>query len=327
MSKISVIIPVYNVAKDNYLKDCLDSVLAQTFTDYDLILVDDGSTDASGVICDEYAKNDARIKVFHKKNGGQSSARNLGIEWAIKNSDSEWVSFIDGDDTVHPNFLEYLYKVAIESKTKISACRFRFVKNRDEQIKNDTYSERIQSSDDYFINTDIVNVSPCNKLYHKTLLGSIKFIEGRYCEDKIFCYEAVLAVDKVAVIDAVLYKYIYRQGSTMHTQHSIKRIRDNFWILNRMCCDFQVRYKHLFPIVKERAKREYLSIYSEAIKEEGDVSFIKKVKRVFNKNFRKYLRICKIKMKENIGAYELVYPNFMRFYFLVKKIVKKGDGE
>ena len=101
--KISVIVPVYNV--EQYLPRCIDSILAQTFTDFEVLLIDDGSTDESGKICDEYAKKDSRIRVFHKKNGGVSSARNTGLD----NAHSEWVAFVDSDDTLDVDFLHYSF--------------------------------------------------------------------------------------------------------------------------------------------------------------------------------------------------------------------------
>ena len=107
MPVISVIVPVYNVEK--YLHRCVDSILAQTFTDFELILVDDGSPDNCGKICDEYAEKDSRIHVIHKVNGGLSDARNAGLDWAFANSNSEWVTFIDSDDWVDKYYLEYLY--------------------------------------------------------------------------------------------------------------------------------------------------------------------------------------------------------------------------
>ena len=102
--KISVIIPVYNAEK--YLRRCVDSILAQIFTDFELLLIDDGSKDKSGVICDEYAKKDNRVKVFHKENGGVSSARNLGLD----NARGEWIGFIDSDDMVKPEYLDGLIR-------------------------------------------------------------------------------------------------------------------------------------------------------------------------------------------------------------------------
>ena len=107
MPQISVIVPVYKV--ELYIRRCIDSILAQTFSDYELILVDDGSPDKCGAVCDEYAKQDNRIHVLHQENAGLSVARNTGIDWTFSHSDSKWLTFIDSDDWVHPRYLEALF--------------------------------------------------------------------------------------------------------------------------------------------------------------------------------------------------------------------------
>ena len=120
MSIISVIIPIYN--NEKYIQRCLDSILKQTFFNYDLILVDDGSSDNSGSICEEYAQKDKRIQVIHQENNGLSAARNSGLEWMYANSKCEWVSFVDSDDWIHPRYLEALLHAVNSKNVKISAC-------------------------------------------------------------------------------------------------------------------------------------------------------------------------------------------------------------
>ena len=118
MPQISVIVPVYKV--EDCLNRCVDSILKQSFSDFELILIDDGSPDQCGAICDEYAKKDNRIVVIHQNNGGLSAARNAGIDWAFANSQSEWLTFIDSDDWVHPEYLERLLNAAITQNVSIS---------------------------------------------------------------------------------------------------------------------------------------------------------------------------------------------------------------
>ena len=120
MPEISVIVPVYNV--EPYIRRCVDSILSQTFTDFELILVDDGSPDKCPIICDEYAEKDKRIRVFHQTNQGQATARNKALDWILSNSDSEYVTFVDSDDWVHPRYLELLYKANNNLGTSISQC-------------------------------------------------------------------------------------------------------------------------------------------------------------------------------------------------------------
>lgn len=125
--QISVIIPIYNVEK--YLSDCVESVLKQTYTDLEIILVDDGSQDASGQICDDYAKQDSRVQVIHKKNGGLSSARNAGIDQAT----GQYFFFLDSDDWIAENALELLYKEIKSTGSDLALCNMQYV---DEQGKN-----------------------------------------------------------------------------------------------------------------------------------------------------------------------------------------------
>ena len=119
--KISIIVPIYKI--ERYLHQCIDSILEQTFTDFELLLIDDGSQDRCPAICDEYAEKDERIRVFHKPNGGLTSARNCGLD----NAKGEWIMHIDGDDWIEPTYIEELYNAAIKNDADIAICGFRFV--------------------------------------------------------------------------------------------------------------------------------------------------------------------------------------------------------
>ena len=122
MANISVIVPVYKV--EEFLSRCVDSILCQSYPDFEVILVDDGSPDRSGQMCEDYARQDSRIHVIHQENGGLSAARNSGIDWAFAHSDSRWLAFVDSDDWVHPDFLKVLYETAEQTLCKISVCDF-----------------------------------------------------------------------------------------------------------------------------------------------------------------------------------------------------------
>ena len=154
MHKISVIVPVYKVEK--YLRRCIDSILNQTFNDFELILVDDGSPDNCGKMCDEYAKSDNRVTVIHRKNGGLSAARNSGIEWAFNNSDSEWITFIDSEDWVHADYLKILLDYAQKFNTEVSICDFL---RTSDYIADDVLKEKLKvhkySSEDFFVNRNL----------------------------------------------------------------------------------------------------------------------------------------------------------------------------
>lgn len=126
MPTISVIVPVYKV--EPWLWRCVDSILAQTYTDFELILVDDGSPDNCGAICDEYAAKDSRVHVIHQKNGGLSAARNAGIDWVFAHSDSRWLTFVDSDDWLYPETLQFLLRDAAEKDIAKQACLYAMMK-------------------------------------------------------------------------------------------------------------------------------------------------------------------------------------------------------
>ena len=240
MPKISVIVPVYKVEK--YLNRCVDSILSQTFTDFELILVDDGSPDNCGRICDEYAGLDKRIVVIHKENGGLSDARNAGIDWVFAHSNSEWITFIDSDDWVHIQYLELLYKAVVDYDVCISSCGF---------IRTDSFSELEQKA--FIGDVKMIVDSPeallrqglnynqyniiisCSRLYKKNLFNDIRFPVGRIHEDEFTTYKLIYKCDKVCVLRVGLYCYFRNQESIMHSGISNKKYNDKLNALVDRC--------------------------------------------------------------------------------------------
>jgi len=147
MANISVIVPVYKV--EAFLSRCVESILAQTYRDFELILVDDGSPDGCGVLCDGYARRDSRVHVIHQENGGLSAARNTGIDWVFANSVSRWIAFVDSDDWVHPDFLKVLYETAEKTACKLSVCDYFRTAGEDFPVQPDGEARKL-SSDDYY---------------------------------------------------------------------------------------------------------------------------------------------------------------------------------
>lgn len=211
---VSVIIPVYQA--EHYLRRTVDSVIAQDFADWEMLLVDDGSTDASAFVCDEYARNDRRIKVFHKSNGGQSSARNYGMERAI----GEHVYFMDDDDQLRPNALFTLISIARKYDADISACSYTSVyDNGDEGNLSHSGKQELLSNEDgvkAFLARQI-DVYIWTKLYKRTFLkrNNLRFIE-RGEEDFLFNMEAFRLADSIAYHDTPIYIYSERSLSTSH---------------------------------------------------------------------------------------------------------------
>lgn len=194
---VSCIIPVYNTEK--YLHRCIESVLAQTFTDWEMLLIDDGSTDASGSICDEYAVKDKRIRVFHKENGGISSARNLGLNYA----QGEWIFFVDSDDSLPKTSLESL--LSRSSDANIIAGGFFFVLGGDKIVET--------LKEPKFISRDLDRKIPT--AYMATVWGKLfkrkicpMFDERvRFAEDTLFILSCVRETDRIKLVDDTVYTY------------------------------------------------------------------------------------------------------------------------
>jgi glycosyltransferase involved in cell wall biosynthesis len=221
---ISIIIPVYNAEK--YLQKCVDSVLTQTFSDFELLLIDDGSSDGSGKICDEYAQQDNRIKVFHKKNGGVSSARNLGLD----NATGEWITFIDSDDWVADNFLEVFYNFGNLNEDCL------YLQQTQTFFKGE-YHESFKSIPGLVSLNNIKNTAqldvilkfgtPWSKLFNFKIIkdNCMRFDENLSLhEDHCFYFEYILYINTIYVYNNVGYFYL---GEGSHHLTAAKNLPDH----------------------------------------------------------------------------------------------------
>ena len=200
---ISVIVPVYNT--ELYLRRCIDSILSQTFTDFELLLIDDGSTDRSGAICDEYAAKDKRVRVFHKENGGVSLARNLGLDEAK----GEWIEFVDSDDWVDLSLLEKMYTSGLKGKADIVICDFYMLGNGAKTYYRavDWISDKVESMQKYIVSvwTVVWNMLVRKELYQNNLLY---FMPGyTYCEDFNLAVKLFDKARKIVNVHEPLYFY------------------------------------------------------------------------------------------------------------------------
>lgn len=203
---ISIIVPVYNVEK--YINKCIDSIINQTYKNLEIILVDDGSTDSSGKICDDYAIKDNRIKVVHKKNGGVSSARNEGIRVA----NGKYIGFIDSDDWICNKMYEKLYNIAKKNDSEIVECNFIRLK-KEEKIKSKTanvinYTKKEYLKKFFKINSQECEYYPWNKLYNAKLLTENQYPIGiRQGEDAVGTYKSIINASRITKTTEVLYYY------------------------------------------------------------------------------------------------------------------------
>lgn len=238
MPNLSIIVPVYKV--EQYIHKCVDSILNQTFTDFELILVDDGSPDNCGKICDEYAQRDERVRVIHKKNGGLSDARNFGL----KEAKGKYISFIDSDDWVDL----YLYSdvIGYQEDNDLDIVCFDVYEVKGEKIKyNNRFDRnRIFTGDDalYKILTDEIDNSACDKVYKKKLWENIEFPVGRCFEDVATTYKVFHKAEKVGYYKRAYYYYVKREGSIVASSFSaVKRFdyfigyKDRFEFANKNC--------------------------------------------------------------------------------------------
>ena len=212
---ISVIFPIYNV--EEQLRRGIESVLEQTYKDFELLLVNDGSTDSSLHICREYAKKDSRIIVIDQINQGVSAARNTGIE----NAKGQWIAFVDPDDYIHPNYLLRLMSVVSETGADIAVCNYHIVHEEFDEFRqiektNPVVMTGVESLNNFFGSDYTRNICPWGKLVKKELHSGLVYPVGRVQEDAHITYQLFAKATKVAYIDEYLYHYYQRKNSIMN---------------------------------------------------------------------------------------------------------------
>lgn len=301
---LSIIVPVYNL--EQLLPKCLESILVQTFKEFELILVNDGSTDKSGKICDDYANKDERITVIHKKNGGAASSRNAGLQIAK----GKYIGFVDSDDYINKFMYETLYNNAIEHKSDIVICDYLKV-----NIGHDynTTQADLDYKVKHYKNTEALNeiytekskyimfIVPWNKLYRRSLFDNIKYDVNNMFDDETVAHKLFYNSRKITYFDSKLYYYVQRNGSLMNSSFSIKRL-DKVYVLNDRATYF-------------RNKNEY-ELHQKALKHYMDMFFwyyylaksnlsnieqeLKDMKRMFDRNLIDLLKLKGISWKQKV---------------------------
>lgn len=221
---ISVIVPIYNIEK--YIERCIVSIICQTYQNLEIILVDDGSTDRSGQICDGYAERDVRIKVIHKENGGLSDARNVALDVA----QGEWITFVDGDDFLAGTAIESMYRTAEISAAQIVCCLYKLAYEGQETFFNEDYVENeisVYSQEealDKMLRQSEFNNSAWAKLYKTELFNGIRFPKGKLYEDTGTTYKLFALSGRVAFIRIEGYCYFMRSGSIQNSKFTKKKM-------------------------------------------------------------------------------------------------------
>lgn len=216
MPEISVIVPVYKV--ENYIRKCVDSILAQTFTDFELWLVDDGSPDHCGIICDEYARKDARVKVIHKKNGGLSDARNAALDVM----QGKYVFFVDSDDWISEDALEIMHSALERTGARVATGNIVSVyEGGKEQVLYAPVQEETVLLGEEMLTT-LLRPNVCNRLYAAELFQNLRYPVGRLYED-VFTYHKILdQIDSMVLVGRNTYYYLIRSGSIMNSEYNIR---------------------------------------------------------------------------------------------------------
>lgn len=222
MELVSIIVPVYNV--EPFLERCVQSILCQTYSEIEVILVDDGSPDRCPEICDEYLKKDSRVKVIHKPNGGLSDARNAGLQIA----EGELIAFVDSDDWISPYFVEIMQRTMLEDNSDIVECLM--IRSDGKQALPDCMDKPLVENYDtltalqLLIEDQILHQYVWNKLYKRSVIADIYFPYGKCNEDEFWTYQVFGNAKKVSSVSSILYAYFQRPESIMGQGYQLKRL-------------------------------------------------------------------------------------------------------
>lgn len=320
---ISVIVPIYNVEK--YLKKCIESILAQTYSNLDIILVDDGSPDSCGKIIEEFRKKDNRIRTIHQNNGGLSDARNSGIKIA----NGKYILCVDSDDWIEKNMIEILYNNIIRTKSDISICEFIEEDDYQKILSNKKYNDEVIEFNEKealksLIKQDILTNHAWNKLYKKNLFDGVEYPKGQLMEDVSTTYKLFEKTDKVVYQNTALYHYIQR-GTSILGNITEKRINDQeqaFFNRNKYLMKKYPEFKELIEFdnmynVKTLYFLAIMGKCKELYNSKKYMEYYIEYKKIYKKNKRKSV----IKGDKSL---QLFYENRLAYkmYLKLKRKIK-----
>lgn len=315
MPTISAIVPVYKV--EEYLDRCVESILAQTFTDYELILVDDGSPDGCPAMCDEWAKKDSRIKVIHKENGGLSDARNVGFEA----SGGEWISFIDSDDYVHPEMLQALYNAVQKFDVKVSVCGYKRTEGEPLEKAQDL-TATLWSAEDLYMQRNVNATVAWGKLYHRSVV--LPYPVGKLHEDEFVTYRILFACEQIAVLDAELYGYYHNPNSIMEKDWSSKRMDVLLAYQEQIAFFDDMGLNELHKMcIRNFMDNVFWQEEAASNAERPSPESAKQLKKMGRKILRMYKSDKVFDRKKDQRIYMRFYPRWTRMYLTLCAVLKK----
>ena len=321
MPEISIIVPVYRAEK--YLNACVDSILRQTYADFELVLIEDGSPDQSGAICDEYAQRDDRVRVIHQPNQGQAAARNH----ALPMTQGKWLCYVDSDDMIHPQMLEHLYRAAVESGAGISMCQFLEAPEPPENYEQPAdFSYQLLTMDEQTL-TELHDRDQypgwvaCAKLIRRQCVEGYPFQTGRVYEDNEAVTRWLLPAKTLAMLPGKLYFYRTNPESTTKGKFSLKKL-DYLWALESMIGYFQsVGYHTLAQRFLERYVEAAASccygVRNELKRPELANGILADVEKFLSREKLKLTR------RERLSLLEAAHPNAMGYFWKTAEKVRK----
>lgn len=325
---ISVVVPVYNVKE--YLKKCVSSILGQTYVDFELLLIDDGSLDGSEILCDDLAREDTRICVIHQKNAGLSAARNTGLD----NAKGEYVTFVDSDDYISSTFLEDTLKAIEKSGKKIACCPFAY--------KYEDREERLAKQDEIFSNDEAlkelyaaklplaqkVYVMSWGKLYDARLFEGFRFPIGRLHEDTATTYKLIDKSNGVVFVSSAEYFYLQRSdgimGNLSKDVSHVKNYQDTILNYDEQIEYFEENDNVLAVVIKNQKVRRVLSGFATEINKETKEYLLKYIKSIKDYDgVDKKLKLLCVFAKRMPRTYRMVVSKLI----IDRRKKLKGDGK
>lgn len=317
---IAVIVPVYNV--ERYLKECVDSIMSQTYGDFLLSLTDDGSSDGSAATCDNYAFQDERTLVIHQPNGGAAKARNTGLDLFYHCLSFEWLSFIDSDDAVSPLFLETLLSDADRVNQMISSCNFA---QDIHQVMQDceipaTTTCRSVSVDDYISFQG--NIAPWCKLFRADLWSDVRFPDGKLYEDVWTVPKALCKSIDMCYNERNLYFYRENQSGLMHRRWSPQALDGMYGCKNALDTFYSANYPKSYRMFCQSYIKS-VAYHLEQVKHSRQHKAIKKSLRFELRNaIKQYAGACNMNIRNADRIYSLAYPVLVPYHFMRKTVRK-----
>ena len=319
---ISIILPIYNI--EQYLPKCMDSILNQTYKNLEIIMVDDGSTDSCGHMCDEYRKKDSRIVVLHKSNGGLSDARNYGI----RNANGKYIACVDPDDYVDNSYVEYLVGLVMKYGTKMSICQHRVIYDSGKIKENGRPGDECLGTEkclERMLYHDVIDTSAWAKMYHRSLFSSVEYPNGKLFEDIGTTYALMMQCDEIAVGYESKYTYVFHNNSIVNSSFKLSKL-DMLDMTDKMAKDVCAAYPGLEKAVKRRQVYARFSTLNQMLDVEGFeyISVRENIIRYIlaNKNFLIKNSKCSNRDKIAVVLLKLGFPLYRMIWKLYLSIEK-----